>query len=120
MTDRTDASDPDRAAITEAPIEDWEAIVAGLERFTDERGAVLETDEGVAYEAGSARFEIQRNGTVSAGMPLHDLDGMEAAALRFDHSNGTITVFAENDRKQGTDRDDGEKTERFEYTFRRP
>jgi hypothetical protein len=52
-------------------------------------------------------------------MPLHDLDGMEAAALRFDHANGAITALAGENREDGNDRDN-EGAERFEYTFRRP
>jgi len=110
MTDRSDASDSDREDVAEIPIEEWDAIVAGLERFAGERGEISEDEEGVACKIGNARFEIQRSGVVSAGMPLHDLDGTEAAALRFDHVNGAITVFAGDDTG----------AERFEYTFRRP
>jgi hypothetical protein len=119
VTDRSNASDPVREDIVEIPIEKWDAIVAELERFAGERGEVLETDEGVAYEVGNARFEIQRSGVVSAGMPLHDLDGMEAAVLRFDHANGALTVLAGTEGGDAKEGDD-EGTERFEYTFRRP
>jgi hypothetical protein len=52
-------------------------------------------------------------------MPLHDLDGMEAAVLRFDHANGALTVLAGTEGGDAKEGDD-EGTERFEYTFRRP
>jgi hypothetical protein len=110
VTDRSDASDPEED-ITETPIDDWEAVVSGLERFAGEHGEVTETDGGVSCEFGNARFEIRESGIVYAGMPLHDLDGADARALRFDFANGAITVLAG---------DSQEEAERFEYTFRRP
>lgn len=120
MTDLRDASDPestDSADSTEIPIENWEEIVAGLERFAGEDGAISTTEEKASCEVGSARFEIRRNGVVSAGMPLHEVAGVQARALRFDHANGAITVVG---GENGGDREDEEETERFEYTFRRP
>lgn len=124
VTDRSDASDSgsaegtDSTDATEIPIENWEEIVAGLERFADEDGAISASDGTASLEVGSARFEIRRSGVVSAGMPLHDLDGARARALRFDHEAGAITVLAGG--KKGDDGEDEGDAERFEYTFRRP
>jgi hypothetical protein len=120
VTDRSDASDSGSADTdtTEIPIENWEEIVAGLERFADEDGAISASDGTASLEVGSARFEIRRSGVVSAGMPLHDLDGARARALQFDHEAGAITVLA--GRENGDDGEDEGDAERFEYTFRRP
>ena len=115
----TSSSDPEGTDTIEVLIENWEAVLVNLERFAGERGAVSTAEEKASYEVGNARFEIQRSGVVSAGMPLHDLDGVEAAVLRFDHANGALTVLAGTERGDAKEGDD-EGTERFEYTFRRP
>ena len=108
MTDSADSGDDD----VEVSIDDWETVVSNLERFAGERGEVTETDGGVRCDFGNARFEVRTSGTVTAGMPLHDVEGVNATALRFDHANGAVTALAGNEHD-----DDGE---RFEYTFRRP
>lgn len=83
------------------PIDDWDAVVATLGEFADE---LRETDDGVVCEFDQgARFAVSGDGTVEAGMPLHDFAG-GADTLVVDHDAGSITVVGD-----GT-----------EYTFRRP
>ena len=84
-----------------APIDDWNAVVSALDEFADE---LRETDDGVVCEFDQgARFAVSADGTVKAGMPLHDFTG-GADTLVVDHEGGSITVVGD-----GT-----------EYTFRRP
>ncbi|WP_049899248.1 hypothetical protein [Halococcus agarilyticus] len=90
MTDPTDTN-------REVPIDDWDAVVATLDEFA-------KTDDGVVCESDrGARFAVSVDGTVEAGMPLHDFAG-GADTLVVDHDDGSITVVGD-----GT-----------EYTFRRP
>ena len=85
----------------EVSIDDWNAVVSALDGFADD---LRETGDGVVCEFDQgARFAVSADGTVKAGMPLHDFIG-GADALVVDHEGGSITVVGD-----GT-----------EYTFRRP
>jgi ribosomal protein L21E len=96
MSDEVDANG------TEVSLDDWGAVVANLREFADE---CRETDERVVCEFGQgARFAVAADGSVEAGMPLHDFADGGARMLVIDHDGGSITVVGD-----GT-----------EYTFRRP
>jgi len=85
----------------ELSIDDWNAVVSTLDEFADD---LHETDGGVTCEFDrGARFAVFEDGTVEAGMPLHDFAG-GAETLVVDHDSGSITALGD-----GT-----------EYTFRRP
>jgi hypothetical protein len=90
VVDRTD-----RAALAEA-----------LEHFAD---AVTERDDGtlVAEFGASAHFAVEPDGSVDAGMALHDFEG-PADRLAFDHDGGSIDVEFDADSQSVV------------YTFRRP
>jgi len=85
---------------------DREAVRTALERFAP---SVSERDDGtlVAAFGGTAHFAVEADGSVDAGMPLHDFDG-PAQRLVFDHDGGSVDV------EFGT----GDDT--LVYTFRRP
>ena len=85
---------------------DRERLRTELERFAPE---VTERDDGtlVATFGGTAHFAVEPDGTVDAGMPLHDFDG-PAERLAVDHDEGTMEVtFTTGDGA-------------VVYTFRRP
>lgn len=118
----TDSNDTEGSDVVEVPIDDWTAVVANLERFAGERGTVSETEGGLRCVVGTARFEVRRDGTVHAGMPLHDVSNADVRTLRFDHDGGAIVALAAAESVDGTgpDGDAGSDGGRFEYTFRRP
>jgi len=82
------------------------ALRTALERFAP---SVTEREDGslVAEFGGTAHFAVEPDGSVDAGMPLHDFDG-PAERLVFDHDDGAVDV------EFGTGGD------AFVYTFRRP
>jgi hypothetical protein len=85
---------------------DRDRLETALERFAPD---VTERANGtlVATFGGTAHFAVEPDGTVDAGMPLHDFDG-PAQRLTFDHDEGTIEVsFTAGD-------------DAVVYTFRRP
>ena len=77
-----------------------------LDRFAP---SVTERADGtlVADFGGRAHFAVEPDGTVDAGMPLHDFDG-PADRLAFDHDTGAIDVEFDTDETVAV------------YTFRRP
>jgi hypothetical protein len=96
MDDGTGAND------MQVPLDDWDAVVSRLREFADE---CRETDDGVVCEFGQgAQFAVSADGTVDAGMPLHDFANSSVHTLVIDHDGGSITAVGD-----GT-----------EYTFRRP
>jgi len=86
--------------------DDRERLLTELERFAPD---VTERPDGtlVATFGGTAHFAVEPDGSVDAGMPLHEFDG-PAQRLTFDHDEGTIEVsFTAGD-------------DAVVYTFRRP
>lgn len=114
VTDSTDSIDPVESDAVEVPIDRWGSILTHLERFAGDRGDVSAIENTRLCDFGNAHFEIRRDGIVSAGMALHDIEQADVAALRFDHANGAVTVLS----AEADDERDG--PERFEYTFRQP
>ena len=70
---------------------------------------VAERSDGtlVATFGSTAHFAVEPDGTVDAGMPLHDFAG-PAERLAFDHEDGVIEVTFETGDDAAV------------YTFRRP
>jgi len=85
---------------------DRDRLRTELDRFASN---VTKRDDGtlVADFGGRAHFAVEPDGTVDAGMPLHDFDG-PADRLAFDHKGGSIDVEV----------DTGDAA--LVYTFRRP
>jgi len=69
---------------------------------------VTERGDGTfVAEFANAHFAVEPDGTVDAGMPLHDFDG-PAERLVFDHDGGSVDV------------EFGTGDDALVYTFRRP
>jgi hypothetical protein len=84
------------------PIDDWERVVAALERFD---APDLTVEDGTArLSFDRAHLHLSRDGRFDAGMPLHDVDGEQADTVVVDHEAGTLSLVGDT----------------VEYTFRRP
>jgi len=85
---------------------DRAALAEALEQFAD---LVTERGDGtlVAEFGATAHFAVEPDGSVDAGMPLHDFDG-PADRLAFDHDGGSVDVEFDAD------------SQTVVYTFRRP
>jgi hypothetical protein len=88
---------------TEIQLTDWEAVTSELRRF-GATGDVTADDDRIRVDFGSAYIEATKAGTISTGMPLHELDHDGDITLGVDHEDGSITV----------------ETDALSYTFRRP
>lgn len=84
-------------------LDEWETLTAELRRF-GHAGDLTVTDDRISIDFGSARVELSRDGTLRAGMPLHDFTHDDTAAVVVDHDAGTLAVDADT----------------VSYTFRRP
>jgi hypothetical protein len=85
------------------PLTDWERVESELRELD---GTVTASDDRLELQSGSARFAVDRDGKVDAGMPLHDLTTENVTGLAVDHDRGAIRLVT----------DDGEVT----YEFRVP
>ena len=88
---------------TTIQLTDWEAIQTGLSQFGT-TGEVTTDETSIRVEFGSAYIEVTKEGAITTGMPLHDLEHDGEGTLTVDHDNGSITV----------------ETDALQYTFRRP
>jgi hypothetical protein len=89
-------TDTERLSLAE-----WDRVVEALERFADR---TTRTDGEVSATFGNAHIELHRDGTVSAGMPMHEFSADGDVTLLFDHDAGEFHVTGEG----------------VGYTFRRP
>ena len=76
----------------EVSIDDWDAVERGLRGFA---GTVEADDDRLTLRTGSARFAVWRDGTVEAGMPLHDFAAERVERLRFDHDRSRIGLSSD-------------------------
>ncbi|WP_101297679.1 hypothetical protein [Halegenticoccus soli] len=93
MEDRSDGDggeDGDGGGYTLVSLDDWDEVGAHLERFCEGEFAV--TDERFECRTGGATFAVTREGSVDAGMPLHEFGHQGIDALGFDHAGGSILV----------------------------
>lgn len=81
----------------------WKNLTSELQQF-GATGDVTTDDERIRVEFGSAYFEVTKEGTISTGMPLHDLEHSGDVWVTVNHESGSITV----------------ETDTLNYTFRRP
>lgn len=88
---------------TEIHLTDWDALTAELQQF-GATGDVTTDDQRIRVAFRSAYIEVTKEGTISTGMPLHDLEHDGDMTLSVDHENGSITI----------------ETDALSYTFRRP
>ncbi|ERH06117.1 MAG: hypothetical protein J07HN4v3_01727 [Halonotius sp. J07HN4] len=88
---------------TEIKLTDWDSVTTELQQFGT-TGEVTTSDDSIRVELGSAYIEVRRGGTISTGMPLHELEHAGDGSLIVDHKHNTISI----------------KTESLDYTFRRP
>ena len=84
-------------------LDEWETLTAALRRFGDAGTVTVDADR-IHLDFGAAHVEVTRDGTLKAGMPLHDFEHDSAAAVVIDHDAGTLAI----------------ETETTSYTFRRP
>lgn len=75
------------------PLTDWVRIESNLRELD---GTVTATDERIELQSGSARFAVDREGQVEAGMPLHDLTTGGVTALAVDHDRGAIRLVTDD------------------------
>ena len=87
----------------EIQLTDWEAVTAELQRF-GVTGEVDTRDDSIRVTFGSAYIEVTKQGTISTGMPLHELEHEGDVSLIVDHENNSISIH----------------TDELSYTFRRP
>jgi len=87
----------------EIPLPDWETVTTELQRF-GATGAVTTRDDSIRVTFGSAYIEVTKEGTISTGMPLHELEHDGDASLIVDHETNSISIH----------------TDELSYTFRRP
>ena len=74
---------------------DWSAVVDAFGRFfAGLRGAVTETEDELAFEAGFTGLAINRNGTSRSFMPLHDLSATWVA-IEFDDDAHEVTLIGD-------------------------
>lgn len=85
------------------PLSDWETVTDELRQF-GKPGDVITSDDRIQVDFGSAHIEVDHNGHVSTGMPLHDFEQEGAINLVVDHDEGSLTIEADD----------------VTYTFRRP
>lgn len=88
---------------TKLQLTDWETVTAELKQF-GATGEVSTSDESIRVEFGSAYIEVTKEGTISTGMPLHELEHEGDVSLIVDHENNAISI----------------QTDELDYTFRRP
>ena len=88
---------------TEIHLTDWDALTAELQQF-GATGDVTTDDQRIRVAFRSAYIEVTKEGTISTGMRLHDLEHDGDMTLSVDHENGSITI----------------ETDALSYTFRRP
>lgn len=84
-------------------LEEWDLVISELRRFAGSREVTVE-DGRARVDFGSAHVEVDRDGRVDTGMPLHEFESAAAVELVFDHEAGELHVRGED----------------VEYTFRRP
>lgn len=85
------------------PLDEWDTLTDELRRF-GRAGDVTVAADRIRIGFGSAHLTVTRDGTLRAGMPLHDFAHDDAAAVVLDHDAGTLAVDADG----------------VNYTFRRP
>lgn len=88
---------------TEIHLTDWDVLTAELQQF-GATGDVTTDDHRIRVAFRSAYIEVTKEGIISTGMPLHDLEHDGDMTLSVDHENGSITI----------------ETDALSYTFRRP
>jgi hypothetical protein len=88
---------------TKIRLTEWEALTAELKQF-GASGDVTADDNRIRVDFRSAYIEVTKGGSISTGMPLHELEHDGDITLIVDHENGSITV----------------ETKALDYTFRRP
>lgn len=64
------------------PVSDWNRLLDSLHDWAGDAD-VTATDERASVAFATAQFTVHRDGRVTAGMPLHDIDAA-ASTLRFD------------------------------------
>jgi hypothetical protein len=88
---------------TNVKLTDWETVTAELQQFG--AGGEVSTDgDSIRVEFSNAYIEVTKEGTISTGMPLHDLEHEGDGSLMIDHENNEISI----------------QTDEFDYTFRCP
>ena len=87
----------------EIQLTDWDAVTTELQRF-GATGEVNTRDDSIRVTFGSAYIEATNEGTISTGMPLHELEHEGDVSLIVDHENNSISIY----------------TDELSYTFRRP
>lgn len=75
------------------PLADWDRVEAALRELD---GTVTASDGRLELQSGSARFAVNRDGRVEAGMPLHDLSTENVSALAVDHDRGAIRLVTDD------------------------
>jgi hypothetical protein len=88
---------------TNVKLTDWETVTAELQQF-GAAGEVSIGDDSIRVEFSNAYIEVTKEGTISTGMPLHDLEHEGEVSLVIDHENNAISI----------------QTDELDYTFRRP
>ena len=88
---------------TNVKLTDWETVTAELQQF-GATGEVSISDDSIRVEFSNAYIEVTKEGTISTGMPLHDLEHEGDGSLMIDHENNAISI----------------QTDELDYTFRRP
>jgi len=87
----------------EIPLSDWDRLTTELTRF-GAFGTVTSNDSCIRLDFGSAYFEVTEAGSITSGMPLHNLDHEGDGTIIVDHETNSLTV----------------STDSLSYTFRRP
>jgi len=88
---------------TKLQLTDWETVTAELQQF-GATGTVSTENDSIRVEFGSAYIEVTKEGTISTGMPLHELEHEGDVSLIVDRENNAISI----------------QTDELDYTFRRP
>lgn len=88
---------------TNVKLTDWETVTAELQQF-GAAGEVSIGDDSIRVEFSNAYIEVTKEGTISTGMPLHDLEHQGDVSLIIYHENNAISI----------------QTDELDYTFRRP
>jgi hypothetical protein len=81
---------------TRVPLAEWERLRSAFASYCS--GEFDATGDRLACRRGSAAFTVHRDGTVDAGMPLHEFTREGVTELGFDADAGEILVLAPDTR----------------------
>jgi hypothetical protein len=80
---------------TEIQLTDWEALTTELKQF-GATGDITTDDDRICIDFGNAYIEVMKQGIISTGMPLHNLEHDGDMTIIIDHENGSLAVETDN------------------------